>query len=777
MYQYFWGKIILMRIQGKIINIFNRVWSIKWLRFAVLTFLLVYLCIQYNFLWLVGNLPSVEELKDPKLPVASELYASNGELIGKYYNENRSTVEMKDISPLFYKGLVATEDVRFYEHNGIDWKANLSIFYYLIKGDKRGASTISQQLAKNLFKIRKSNKGLLSYIPGVRTLIIKIKEWTTARRLENNYSKNKILLLYMNTVDFGSNAFGIKTAARTYFNKHPKDLSAEEAAILIGLLKATTTYSPVLNPDKSLERRNVVLSLMKKNGVITDSEFKNAIVKPIKLQFHMESPQDSKLPYVRAAVAREISAWCSENGYNIYTDGLKIYTTIDMDLQQKAELAVLEHMRSLQQKFNNHWEGQNPWVDVNKVEIPNFLEINIKQTDAYRNLKKRFGNREDSIFYYLSKPNSRKIYTHEGYRTMNISSMDSLAHYKKMLRCGFFTMNPHNGHVKTYVGGWNYDVIEYDHIVQSKRQAGSTFKPFVYATAIEQGNGPCDTRIDKYIRYEFEENGELKFWEPKNSNRVFTNEPLTLRQAMAMSINSVAVQLTLECGPENVAKTAKKMGVKSPLQSVPSIGLGTNDVSLWELTAAYAPFINGGYKVEPILVAKITDHKGKVLAKFTQKKVRVLSEETAWLMSYMFRGTVEENQGTSQALFQYQNLVYKNEIGGKTGTSNNYSDGWYIGITSDLIGGVWVGAEDRSVHFRTSGTGEAIRTALPIYGLFMEKVLTDPNSFIKASLYPKAPISVEKPHNCRVYYSRRDTSAINDSLNILLPDEMDTLDF
>ena len=762
-----------MTIKNRVIVIFKKFWKLKWLRIPVLTFLFLYLCFQYNFLWLMGSMPSVEELKDPKLPVASELYAANGELIGKYFHENRTNVEIKDVNPLFYKGLVATEDVRFYEHNGIDWQANVSIFYYMLKGDKRGASTISQQLAKNLFKIRKSNRGLLSYIPGIRTLNIKVKEWTVARRLESNYSKNDILLLYMNTVDFGSNAFGIKTAAKTYFNKHPKQLTADEAAILIGLLKATTTYSPVLHPDKSLERRNVVLSLMKKHGVINDSEFKEAVKKPIRLNFHVEKPQDSKLPYVRSAVAREISQWCSENGYDIYTDGLRIYSTIDMELQAKAELAVAEHMKSLQKRFDNHWAGQNPWVDADKVEIPNFLETNIKQTDAYRNLKKRFGNDEEKIFYHLNKPNSRIIYTHDGYVTMDISSMDSLAHYKKMLRCGFYTIDPHTGHIKSYVGGWNHDVIEYDHIVQSKRQPGSTFKPFVYATAFEQGNGPCDTRVDKYIRHEYEENGEIQVWEPKNANRVFTNEPITLRQAMAMSINSIAVQLTLECGPKNVANTAKKLGVNSPLQPVPSIGLGTNDVSLWELTASYAPFINGGYKIEPILVTKITDRKGKVLAKFKQKKIRVLSPETAWLMSYMFKGTIEEYQGTSQALFQYQNLVYKNDVGGKTGTSNNYSDGWYIGITSGLIGGVWVGAEDRSVHFKTSATGEAIRTALPIYGLFMEKVLTDHNSSIKASYYPKEPMPIEKPHNCRGNTSRKLSISLIDSLEYL-PEFVDT---
>ena len=630
----------------------------------------------------------------------------------------------------------------------------------MIKGDKRGASTISQQLAKNLFKIRKVNKGLFTYIPGIKTINIKMKEWIVASRLEENYSKNEILLLYMNTVDFGSNAFGIKTAAQTYFNKKPNQLAIDESAILIGLLKATTTYSPVLHPEKSLERRNVVLSLMKKHNIISDNDFKKSVEKPILLDFHMESTADCKVPYVRDAVARELSEWCSDNGYDIYSDGLKIYTTIDLNLQQLAEEATHEHMLALQTKFDRQWADQNPWVDEKKQEIPGFLENAIKQTDVYRSLKKKYGNNEDSIQYQLNVPHKRQIYTHAGYQEQLISSYDSLSHYKKMLRCGFYTMDPVSGHIKSYVGGWNYREIKFDHIVQSKRQCGSTFKPFVYATAIEQGNGPCDTRVDKFIRHEYDEKGVHHIWEPKNASRVFSNETITLRQAMGMSVNSVAVQLTLEAGPQNVSNTAKKCGIESDLTVIPSIGLGTNDVSLMELTASYAPFINGGYKVKPILVTHIVNQKGEEIARFTQKKERALSEETAWLMSYMLRGTVEEHRGTSQALFQYHVFGNNNNLGGKTGTSNNYSDGWYVGVSTDLIGGVWVGAEDRTVHFKNSATGEAMRTALPMFAIFLQKLYADKKSGYQPKAYPKEPFPIEKEHNCRVYVSRKDTVVI-----------------
>ena len=755
-----------MAFLEKVKKVGKYIWEKKLIRYPLLILIFLYLVVQHNFLWLMGSLPSVKELKDPDLPVASVIYAADGQVIGKFFRENRSSVQYKDINPVFYKGLVATEDVRFYEHDGIDWKANASILWYAIKGDKRGASTITQQLAKNIFKMRKVNRGLFSYIPGLSTLNIKIKEWIVARRLEKNYTKDEILLLYMNTVDFGSNAYGINTAAKTYFNKTPKQLNVDEAAILIGMLKATTTYNPALHPEKSLERRNVVLSLMKKHSVISEKEYKKALEKPIALDFHVENPEDCKVPYVRSAVARELADWCSENGYDIYSDGLKIYTTIDLKIQKYAEEAVVEHMKSLQAKFDAQWANQKPWVDSKKQEIPGYLENAIKQTDAYRALKKKWDDNEDTIQYFLRKPHMCEIYSHDkGFTKQLMSSYDSLAYYKKMLRCGFFTLDPKTGHIKSWVGGWNYKVTKLDHITQSKRQPGSTFKPFVYATAIEQGIGPCDTRIDRFIHHEYDENGVHHVWEPKNASRVFSGDTLTLRRAMGTSVNSVAVQLTLQCGPENVAKTAKKCGIESELAIVPSIGLGSNDVNLVELTSAYAPFINGGYRIKPILVTHIVNQKGEEVARFNSVQEKVLSDETAWLMSYMLRGTVEEYGGTSSALFQYSLFGGNSQIGGKTGTSNNYSDGWYIGVTSGLIGGTWVGAEDRCIHFKNSATGEGMKTALPVFGLFLQKCFADKKCSVQPGPFPKEPFPIDVPHNCRSYRPKVDTVAVvTDSL-------------
>ncbi len=742
---------------------FTEFWKRKKLRNISLGILVLYLVVNHNFLWLFGNMPSVNELRNPKLSQASELFDANGQVIGKYYRENRSSVEWHEISPYFINGLVATEDVRFFEHGGIDWKAVASILWYSIKGDKRGASTITQQLAKNLFKTRKTNKGLLSYIPIIRTIVTKSKEWIVATRLEKNYSKDHILLLYMNTVDFGSNAFGIKAASKTFFNKRCLYLEPEEAAVLVGLLKATTTYSPVLHPDKSLERRNVVLGLMKKHQVISESLYKKSLRREIKLNVQFDNPSDSPVPYIRTAVANQLSEWCSENGYDLYADGLKIHTSIDLRLQKHAEAAMHKHMKNLQRRFDNQWGSENPWQDAAKQEIPNFLEQAIKGTPIYKELVNRFGEGSDSIDFYLKKEKECDLFTHNGTKKQLLNSYDSLAYYKKMLRCGFVTMNPNTGEIKSWVGGMDYNFFKLDHVYQSKRQPGSTFKPFVYATAIEQGFGPCDTRIDEAIRYEYEEDGEMKVWEPRNSNRVFTGANVTLRRAMAQSINSITAQLTQEVGPKNVVETAKKCGIESEIKPVPSIGLGTGDVSLIELLKSYAPFMNGGQSITPILVTRIEGPDGKVLATFETKKKQVLNPETSWLMSYMFRGTVDEYGGTSQALFEYPG-VFKNQnhIGGKTGTSNNYSDGWYMGLTTDLIGGVWVGAEDRSVHFKNSATGEAMRTALPMFGIFLENVYRDQKCYLKPSKYPEPKEKIERPHTCWTRGGiKKDTSLIN----------------
>ncbi len=757
-----------MNLKDKLVATFKKMWLRKRTKypFLFLMFLLFFfLCLEFNFLWLFGSVPTVKDLKNPKLATASEMYSQDGELIGRFFRENRTSVEMREVNPYFYKGLIATEDVRFYEHDGVDWQSNAAIIWYLIKGDKRGGSTITQQLAKNLFKMRKdTKKGLLSYIPGVDMVIIKIKEWSVAYKLENNYTKEEILLLYMNTVDFGSNSFGIKTASETFFNKKPHQLDIDECAVLIGLLKATTYYSPVLHPNHAKSRRDVVLSLMKKNKVISEQQYKEAIEKPLQLRYQLANQNQTTIPYFKSAVAHELSAWCQENGYDLYADGLKIYTTIDSRLQKHAEAAVNKHMQRLQEKFDNHWKGENPWIDSQKKEIPNFLNTVVKQTEVYNRLKSRFAGNTDSIDKYLNIPHKMRVFSWSGQIDTVFTTMDSLAYYKKILHAGFVTMDPQNGFIKTWVGGIDYESFKYDHIYQSKRQPGSTFKPFVYATALSQGMSPCDKIVDELTTHHYEENGEKKSWTPKNANREYTGDTVRLRYALARSINTVAAKLTMQVTPDSVAQMAKKCGIKSELKPVPSIGLGSNDVYLLELTNSYLPFVNGGLNYKPTMVTRIVDKDGIEIANFVEEPKRVLTEENAWLMSYMLRGTTEEYKGTSQALFLYDGLFGNNHIGGKTGTSNNHSDGWYVGVTKNLVGGVWVGAEERSVHFRTGELGEAMRTALPIFGLFLESAYADPDG-LKRSPFDKEPGNIDRPHDCRTKVYITDTLKIeSDSL-------------
>lgn len=595
----------------------------------------------------------------------------------------------------------------------------------------------------------------------------------TAYDLEDTYSKEEILLLYINTVDFGSHAFGIKAAAKTFFNIDPIALSISESATLIGLLKATTYYSPILHPDHALDRRSVVLSQMVKNGVISQEEADEALSHDLELHFHVENQMDGNGLYFRSAVAHELRDWCQKNDYDLYTDGLKIYTTLNSTLQAHAEEAVRIHMSRLQEKFYKHWEGENPWIDGYKEEIPHFIERSIKRTSVYRSLKKKFPSSPDSINYYLNKPHQISLFTWDGAVDTTLSSMDSLAYYKKLLHCGFVSINPQNGHVLTWVGGIDFKNFQYDHVYQSKRQPGSTFKPFIYAAAIDKGATPCDLRVDEKVHHEYLEEGEKKVWDPRNSDREFTGDTVTLRYGMARSINSIAAQLTIEVTPDTVAAYANRCGIKSYLKPVPSVGLGSNDVTLLELASSYAPFINGGRSQTPLLITRIEDQKGNVLANFESQSAQALSPETAWLMSYMLRGTVEEYKGTSQALFNYDGLFGSNNIGGKTGTSSNFSDGWYVGVTNELIGATWVGAEDRCVHFKTSETGEGMRTALPVFGRFMEMVFADEESGMSKTRFPKEPFKIEKPHDCRTKVVFPVDTLILDSLEVRVMDSLD----
>ncbi len=721
----------------------------KYLRYLIIFiyFIILFFCaLQINFLWLFGYSPSYADIKKPSQRVGSELYTSDGKLIGRYFKENRTPVAFNEISKNVVNALVATEDVRFYKHNGIDLQALGRAVVGM--GKEGGASTITQQLAKNLYRTRyNKSSGLAKRIPLVRTIIPKLKEWMTAIKLESNYSKDDILTMYLNTVSFGNNTYGIKTASRIYFNKEASQLNVPQAALLVGMLKATTSYNPIKNPEKSLERRNVVLSQMSKYNYLPKTELEKYKTSPIGIEAGSDDEGSENDSYLRTAVDKYLEKWCDENNYNLYEDGLKIYTTIDSKLQGYAEDAVKDQMRILQRRFYSVWGNEDPWEDSErkKVDYPDRAK---KSLPIYALLQKKFPNQPDSVEAYFNKKKKMKIFSYKGDRDTLFSTMDSIRYYGKILNTGMMTMEPRSGKIKVWVGGIDHKFFKYDHVNQAKRQAGSTFKPFAYLAALESGMSPCDKFTDKPVRIAYQDKGETKYWEPKNADWSYSYQDMSLRWAMGRSVNTITAQVTEKVGWDNVVKWAHECGIDSHLESVPSVSLGSNDVTVYEMVKAYGTFLNEGNKVDPILVEKITDQNDNVIEEFTAKVKRALSEEIAWLMLYMFRGGVEEPRGTSQALWEWDLFKKNNQIGGKTGTSSDYVDAWYMGITKDLVTGVWVGCDERTAHFKNGEQGEGSRTALPIFAKFMEKVYKDPTSGYTYGPFPKAKVEITRTYNC-----------------------------
>ncbi|UOQ52966.1 transglycosylase domain-containing protein [Hymenobacter cellulosivorans] len=718
---------------------------------SVGVFLLYPILVKSNFLFLFGKSPSLEEMESPKVEQASELYTADGVLLGKYFRENRSPVPFNQISPVLVKALVATEDIRFYEHSGID----LTALARAVAGGGRngGGSTITQQLAKNLYKTRRGERGVLGHIPIVSTLISKTKEWLTAVELEKRYTKEEILRMYLNTVEYGSQAFGIKVAAKTFFNTSPDSLKPEEAAMLVGMLNNPTAFNPRFHPETARKRRNLVLERMGQAGVLTAKATDSLQQQPIALQYRVEKHIDGPDTYFRGAVSQFVNKWCEANGYDMYRDGLKIYTTIDSRMQAHAEDAVQDRMKKLQQQFDRFWRnrGGNPWVDDEGKEIPGFIETQIKRTELYKELAKRYQGQPARLDSALHAKRPMKVFTWkgDGDTTLVLSPLDSLAYYKHFLHAGMMTMDPFTGHVKAWVGGINYRFFKYDHVKQGRRQAGSTFKPFVYLTALDNGYTPCDRIRDQRVTIKYVENGKDMEWQPDNVTREYTGINMTLRHAMARSVNSVTAQLTEKVGWENVAKYAHKVGIQSPLLPVPSIGLGSGgDVNVYEMVDAYSTFVNNGFQSEPQFITRIEDRNGNVIKQFDPKQKRAIPSETAWLMLYMLRGGMDEPGGTSQALWEYDLWKKDNQIGGKTGTTSNYSDGWYMGVTKDLVTGVWVGGEDRSIHFYGSQQGEGGRMALPIFGTYMEKLYKDKELDITMGPFPRPASKITKKYIC-----------------------------
>ncbi len=730
---------------GKYKRSIVRLW--RFAAFGFLSFILYIVAVNFNLFYLFGPMPDLKTLENPKSELASELISEDGKSLGKYFFENRAPVEFDQVSPNLVEALLATEDARFVKHSGIDLRSLFRVAKGIVTGNtgSGGGSTLTQQVAKNLFQTRSERyRGALGQVPIIKTIILKTKEWILAVTLERKYTKREILMMYLNTVTFGNNTYGVKVAARTYFNKDTWNLDVNEAALLVGMLQNPSLYNPLRFPTNALNRRNTVLDQMNKYGFVSNEVYKSNREKPLSMKFTVESHNTGPAPYFRESMKSFLKNWVEQynddNGtdFDLYTSGLRIYTTIDSRMQNYAEAAMEEHMKVQQKLFLDHWKGRNPWIDENGKEIKNFLDRAVRVSPRFRQLKKDLG--EEEAWKIMRKPYKMKVFTWDGEKEMTMSPIDSIKYYKHYLRTGMMSMDPRDGHVKAWVGGINFKYFKYDHVRQGSRQPGSTFKPFVYVSALDRDFlTPCDRVTDRPVTFN-KDDGILGSWTPKNANGRYSYQSLTLRQAIGKSVNSVSAYLMKQVKPRTVVEYAHKLGITSELDAAPALCLGVSDVSVYEMVGAYCSFVNSGHRTDPMTVLRIEDRYGNLLQQFFPKVNQELSENMAYNMIYLMRGAVEDPGGTAGRLRSY-GVTEGNEIAAKTGTTSNYSDGWFMGMTPNLVTGVWVGGEDRSTHFRTITLGQGGRIALPAWGLFMQKVYAD-QTLVK---YRKSKF--EKPAN------------------------------
>ncbi len=718
-----------------------------WIIFGVLLLIVVlfFFCVAKG---VFGTMPTFEELENPRTNLATEIISADGKILGTYYIENRSNVRYSELSHYMPEALISIEDERFTEHSGIDQKALFRVAFGVLTGNKKGGgSTITQQLAKNLFP-RGEN------LSTSKLVLRKFQEWITATKLEHNYSKEEIIAMYLNTVFFGHNAFGIRAAASTFFDKKPKDMNIEECALMAGVVNAPTLFSPVRNPERSLGRRNLVLRKMADNGFITQAECDSISLIPIDMShFSIKDHNSGQATYFREFLRGELNEWAKNTTradgqpYNIYRDGLRIYTTIDSRMQHYAEEAVKEFMgNELQPMFYKHWKGQKnaPFSNVTADEIDHILETSMKRTERYRNLKNA-GVPMDTIKTIFDRPVPMTVFSWKGPIDTVMSPMDSIRYYKWFLQASLISIESHTGHVKAYVGGLDYRFFKYDHVTQARRQVGSTFKPFLYSLAMQEGEyTPC-TRIPN-IQYNIKlEDGNV--WSPGNSGG-HVGEEITLKYALAQSNNWISAYLMNQFGPNAVIAQARRMGVESPIDPVPAICLGVCDLKLIEMVGAMSTFANQGVYIKPMFITRIEDKNGNVIQRFSPEESEAMSELTAYKMVELMKGVVQS--GTGIRLRSTYGL--SNPIAGKTGTTQKQSDGYFMGITPDLTTGVWVGAEDRSVHFRSTQLGQGSHTALPIWALYMKKVYADKSLNISKGDFTKPNIpGVDLNFDCDRY--------------------------
>jgi penicillin-binding protein 1A len=724
-----------------------------------------------------GKMPDFEELENPETNLATEIFSSDGETLGKYYSENRTPIKYDDLPDHLVEALVATEDERFYKHAGIDAKGTIRAAVYL--GTRGGASTITQQLSKLLFTDQVSNN------PFAR-ILQKVKEWIIATRLERQYTKEEIITMYFNKYDFVYQAVGIRSASKIYFGKEAKDLNIEESAVLVAMLKNAALYNPVRRPELVKQRRNQVFVQMHKNGYLSEQE-KNSLQKlPLNLDFSPEGHDEGMATYFRVYLQGFMKDWIEKNPkpdgteYSLYSDGLKIYTSIDSKMQQYAETAVEKHISHLQKEFDRQNKNNKtaPFRDLDQGQINSIVRSAMQRSVRWREMENQ-GKSEEDILASFDKGTEMRVFSWDGIKDTIMTPKDSIFYYKGFLQAGLMSMRPQTGEVKAWVGGTNFKHFKYDHVKQGKRQVGSTFKPFVYATAIDQLKlSPCDMMPKNRFTIEQGKYGNTKDWSPANSDGEYDGM-ISLKNALAKSVNTVTARLIDKTGPEPVIDLVKKLGVDTEnFSSGPAIALGTEDMSLFEMVSAYSTFVNEGVYVKPVIVNRIEDKNGTVLYQHVPQTRDVLNKEAAYVTVNLLEGVTQYGSGVrlrgtyAKEFDHYKRGVtgypydFKNPIAGKTGTTQNQSDGWFMGMVPNLVTGVWVGAEDRAVHFPSLTYGQGATMALPIWGMYMKDLYADEELDVSQEAFPK-PDNLSIATDCEQYNQE------NQSQTDSVPDELD----
>ena len=708
-----------------------------------------------------GPMPDLQQLENPRTNLATQIISSDGIILGKYYlDDNRTPISFDELPKNMVYALIATEDERFYEHSGIDWRGTLRAFAYL--GKRGGASTITQQLARQIFVgVRSRNK--------FKAVLQKAQEWVIAVQLEKRYTKKEILSLYLNKYDFGYQADGVRSAAKIFFNKTPLELNIEESATLVGMLKNSSLFNPIRRPERVQERRNIVFNQMLRNELITSEERDSLSLLPLTITYTPESHREGLATYFRAYLKEFMDDWISKNPkpdgskHSLYRDGLRIFTTIDSRMQAKGEAAVDAHMKNLQEEFfkqnSRRANPTAPFLDLRKGEIDTLMERTAYRTERWRKMKLA-GIAESEILASFYEKVPMRVFSWKGERDTIMTPMDSIRYYKHFLRASVMSMEPQSGHVKTWVGGFNYKHFQYDQVKQGRRQIGSTFKPFLYATAIDQLKlSPCDSLPDALYCIEPMKHGNMDAWCPKNSGDKY-GQTRTLKNALANSVNTVSARIMDLVGPRPVINLARKMGITSNIPAVPSIALGTPDISLFEMVGAYSTFANQGIYVKPVVITRIEDKNGRALYEVIPETQDVLSQEAAYVTVNLLQGVTKAGSGArlrhaglEKTSYVYEKVitgypyVFENPIAGKTGTTQNQSDGWFMGMVPNLATGVWVGGEDRAIHFKDIAFGQGATMALPIWAVYMKSLYEDPSLEISTEDFV-APENLSIPIEC-----------------------------